>query len=186
MAGVSGRLRTQVEVSIQAVATGCKTRAEKFLSFSGAARWGKNKEGRSRAAETQTRRPFAEGRDMTAETIPVTVADDAAARVAELGMQRQFEEMLEHAKSAVFEEMLEHAKSAVPHLRYLRVTLEYDPARPQAEPGVVIWAHRSDTPPDDVPDLTDWNWGRWQVETFPPQVFQHFGLLSVYGGIDGW
>jgi hypothetical protein len=111
---------------------------------------------------------------MTAETIPVTVAEDAATRVAELGVQREFEKMLEHAKEMA------------PHLRYLRVTLEYEPARPQADPGLVIWAHRSDTPPDDVMDWTDWNWARWQVETFPPQVFQHFALISVYGGIDGW
>jgi hypothetical protein len=111
---------------------------------------------------------------MTAETIPVTVAEDAAARVAELGMQREFEQMLEHAKTAV------------PHLRYLRVTLEYDPARPQAEPGLVIWAHRSDVPDDDVADLTDWNWAGWQGRTFPPQVFQHIVLISIYGGIDGW
>jgi hypothetical protein len=71
---------------------------------------------------------------MSATTIPVTVAEDAAARVAQLGMQREFEQMIEHAKQAL------------PHLRAIRVTLEYNPECPHEDPGVVIWAHRSDSP----------------------------------------
>jgi hypothetical protein len=71
---------------------------------------------------------------MTAETVPVTVAEDAAARLAALAIQPEFEQILDHAREAV------------PHLRQLRVTLEYDPERPLSDPGVVIWAHREAPP----------------------------------------
>src|SRR5579885_1176489 len=110
---------------------------------------------------------------MVAETIPVTVAEDAAARVAELGMQHEFEQMLEHTRQTIS------------RLRQLRVTLEYDPVHPKDDPQIVIWAHREVVPPNGSPDLPEWEWNAWQVRTFPPQVFQHFVLLTVEGDVDG-
>jgi hypothetical protein len=111
---------------------------------------------------------------MTAATIPVTVTEDAAAHVAKLGMQPQFEQMLEHARHTV------------PHLQLLRVTLEYDPGCPTNDPQVVIWAKRDFVPPTDTLDITDMDFGRWQAQVFPPGVFTHFLLLSVYGDVDEW
>ncbi len=111
---------------------------------------------------------------MFATAIPVTVAEDAAARVAQLGMQREFEQMIEHAKQIM------------PHLRYLRVTLEYNPECGHEDPSVVIWAHRSDVPPEDRVDPVAEEYRRWESDTFPPEVRLNISVLSVYGGIDGW
>ena len=111
---------------------------------------------------------------MSATTIPVTVAEDAAARVAQLGMQREFEQMIEHAKQVM------------PHLRAIRVTLEYNPECPHEGPGVVIWAHRSDVPPEDRLDPVAEDYRRWRSSTFPPEVRLNIAVLPVYGGVDGW
>src|SRR5437764_1205163 len=110
---------------------------------------------------------------MAAATIPVTVAADAAARIAELGMQREFEHMIEHAKQTA------------PGLRSIRVTLEYDPECPTNDPGIVIWVHREDLLPPGQTDLVDWEWGGWQARTFPCEVCAHFVMISVLGGTDG-
>jgi hypothetical protein len=112
---------------------------------------------------------------MTADTIPVTVAQDAEARVAELGMRREFEMMIERARRVLS------------GLRHLRVTLEYDPVRPQDDPQIVIWAHRDEPPPDKLSDMTEWQeWVKWECETFPPRVRLNILLTTAYGGSDGW
>jgi hypothetical protein len=111
---------------------------------------------------------------MTAATIPVTVAGEAAARVAELGMLREFEQMLEQARKAV------------PRLKYLKVTRESDPTCPANEPRLVIWARREDVPGPDALDPVDADFRLWQAQHFPPQVYGHFLLLSVYGDVDEW
>lgn len=103
------------------------------------------------------------------DAIPVTVAEDAAARVAEWGMQREFEQRIEHAREGV------------PHLPPLRVRLAYDPERPLADPGLVIGAQRDYVPSDDSIDRTDWDYAGWLAHTFPPQVCMHVVLISVYG-----
>jgi hypothetical protein len=111
---------------------------------------------------------------MSATAIPVTVAEDAAARVAQLGMQREFEQMIEHAKQVM------------PHLRAIRVTLEYNPECPHEDPGVVIWAQRGESPTPGTSDLTDWDYSAWKVRTFPPEVCVHFTVISTHGELDGW
>jgi hypothetical protein len=111
---------------------------------------------------------------MSATAIPVTVAEGAAAHVAQLGMQRELEQMIEHAKQVM------------PHLRHLRVTLEYNPECPHEDPAVVIWAHRSDAPAPGTLDQIDWDYSAWKVQTFPPEVCLNFTVISVYGGVDGW
>jgi hypothetical protein len=102
---------------------------------------------------------------MAAITVPLTVTPEAAARVAELGRQREFEQMLEHARQTI------------PNLRSLRVTLEpqYDTGE---EDRVVIWATIPD--PGGVYDPTEAQYGRWFVTTFPPEVCQHFVLLTPF------
>jgi hypothetical protein len=78
------------------------------------------------------------------------------AHVAELGMQREFQAMLQHTRQAV------------PGLRAVRVTLEYDPACPATDPGVVIRAHREE-PGDPSQDRADCDWSEWKLATFPPR-----------------
>jgi hypothetical protein len=111
---------------------------------------------------------------MSATAIPVTIAEDAAARVAELGMQREFEQMIEHAKQTM------------PHLLALRVTLEYNPECVHEDPSVVIWVHRGDVPPADRVDPLAEEYRDWRSRTFPPEVRLNISVVPVYGGVDGW
>jgi hypothetical protein len=111
---------------------------------------------------------------MAATTIPVTITEEATARVAELGMQPEFEQMLERVRQIVS------------GLRSMRVTLEFDPACPENEPGIAIWAYRDDLPTGSPIDYTDWHWGEWQSATFPPNVCRHFVMVSLYGASNGW
>ena len=107
---------------------------------------------------------------MPTTTIPLAVTADAAARVAELGMDREFEAMLEHSRQFV------------PGLRSIAVSLEHDLDQ-GGDPGVVIWAHREEPGPGDDP--TDRRWAAWKVETFSPHICIHFVLLSLFGAADG-
>ena len=80
-------------------------------------------------------------------TIPITVAPDAEAHAANLGMQRELEQMVQHALQTA------------PGLHEIRVTLEFDPEFPDAIPQLVIWAHRDEPPSEAGFDPTDWDWG---------------------------
>jgi hypothetical protein len=99
----------------------------------------------------------------TPSTVPVTITAEAAAHVAELGMQ------------AEFERMLEHARQVIPGLKRLEVELQ-PPYDTGDEPAVVILAlQREVGPPDASPQM---RFGEWQVHTFSPDVFRHFTLLA--------
>src|SRR5262245_57140461 len=111
---------------------------------------------------------------MAEVAIPVQMADDAAERVAALAMRGDLERIVEYVRQTI------------PHLRRLRVTLEYDPACPLAEPQIVIWAQREVVPDEGPLDLPEWDFAGWQGRTFPPQVFVHVSLLVVDGDVDGW
>jgi hypothetical protein len=99
---------------------------------------------------------------MNTAAVPVSVTPEAAARVAELGMQDQFEAMLDHARGTV------------PGLRRIEVTLapRYETGD---EPGVSIEAFTAG--PFAPGDRTTWNWNAWMIDTFPPSVCEHFALL---------
>ena len=104
---------------------------------------------------------------MTEPDVPVVVEPEAAARVAELGMQPQFEQMLEHTRRSVTD------------LRRIDVWVAW-PYDTGCEPGVAIEAiiGRPWVPEDETEDEL----GRWKVETFPPEVCEHFAILTQYGG----
>jgi hypothetical protein len=104
--------------------------------------------------------------NMATTTVPVTVEPEAAARVAELGMQ------------AELERMLEHTRQTVPGLRAIEVqlALPYDTGD---ETSIIIQATMEDPHLEDDP--TDTEWDKWQVRTFPPDVCRYFVLISVYG-----
>lgn len=100
----------------------------------------------------------------TTATIPVTLTPHAAARIADLNLQ------------AEFERMVEHTRQTAPGLRSISVTLGFDPC-PEVDPGIVLWAHRDHPGPGYDP--TNWNWGAWEVATFPPEVSVHFTMIST-------
>jgi hypothetical protein len=102
---------------------------------------------------------------VTATAIATSITPDAAARVAELGMETELRAMLEHAERIV------------PHLRSVRVTLEYDPEG-ELEPQVVIWSNRDDR--DWNADTSEWDFGSWKVRTFPPDVCLNFVMITCY------
>lgn len=101
-----------------------------------------------------------------AATVPVTITPEAAARVAELGMQ------------AELERMIEHTRQTVAGLQRIEVTLT-PPYDERPSPGVNIEAY-TDRPFVEG-DRTWGQWGRWKVTTFPPEVCEHFVLMLYYG-----
>ncbi len=106
---------------------------------------------------------------MPPTTIPVTITPEAAERLAELGMQRELDLMIEHTKQTV------------PGLHAITVILEpcYDT---RDEPGITIKA--TVDPPNLEDDPTEMDWGRWQVRTFPPEVCEHFIMMTTYRTAD--
>ncbi len=102
----------------------------------------------------------------TTTSIPVVVQPDAAARVTALGRQTELEQMIEHVRQMVL------------GIRYIEVQL-----RPSYDLGdddrVVIEATIDKPHLDD--DRTDRQLIRWQVDTFPPEVLEHFCILTTYG-----
>src|SRR5262249_20382951 len=101
-------------------------------------------------------------------TVPVTITPEAADRVAELGMQ------------AELEQRVEHARQTIPGLRRIDVTLT-SPYDDRPEPGIDIEAYTER--PFVEGDRTWSDWGRWKVTTFPPEVCEHF-VLMLYNGPD--
>jgi hypothetical protein len=99
-------------------------------------------------------------------TIPVTVTPEAAAHVAELGMQKELEQMLEHARQTI------------PGLLRLDVIL-VPPYDTGDEDSVLIQATQ-DLAFHGPNDRTYWEWGGWKVETFPPDVCRHFAFLMTF------
>lgn len=99
-------------------------------------------------------------------SIPIVVQPEAAARVAELG------------RKAELQQMIEHVRQAVPGLRSIEVVLSppYDLGDTDR---VVVEATMEDPGLEDDP--TNRELGRWQVETFPPEVCEHFCILTLYG-----
>jgi hypothetical protein len=103
-------------------------------------------------------------------TVPVQIAADAAARVDELGMRRELDQMIEHAIQTA------------PGLRAVRVTLEPDPDFPENGLWVVLEAHREPTSAGS--DLLG-QWGEWRGATFSPEVCWHIKMWPTFREPDG-
>jgi hypothetical protein len=103
-------------------------------------------------------------------SVPVTVEPEAAARVAELGLQRELEQMLEHARQTI------------PNLLALEVqlALPYDTGD---ETYLAIQVMIRGDHPDGF--RVSKQWGQWMIHTFPPEVCEYFGLSVVYGDAHG-
>ncbi len=104
----------------------------------------------------------------TSSEVPVRVTDEAREWIARVGMQREFGRILAHTHQMV------------PGLRAIEVVLDPDPGE-TVGPGIVIGAMR-DNPSAEF-DQTDMEWGKWQVESFPPEVCLNFVMLSRYGAV---
>lgn len=102
---------------------------------------------------------------MNPTTIPVTITPDAAARVAELGMQRELQQMLEHALASI------------PGLRSLNVVLAL-PYDTGDETRITIDAIMDK--PEPFPDPAESAWTDWIIQTFPPEVLSMIGLMTHY------
>src|SRR5262245_2833632 len=103
---------------------------------------------------------------MTPTTVPVTITPEAEAYVAELGMQKPFRQMLDRILQTV------------PGLHSVVVNLQ-EPYDTGGGPSVIFDVTM------DKPHLefnpTESQFERWQIETFPPEVYTHFVMLTVYG-----
>jgi len=96
---------------------------------------------------------------MNAMNVPVTIEPEAAQRIAQLGFEKQVEQMIDHARQNL------------PGLVRIEVVLNIRYEEPDSEDGVFIeaWCNR----PYDPADRTQWELGSWAVITFPPQVLEH-------------
>ena len=111
---------------------------------------------------------------MAETAVPMRIEEKALARIEELGMRHQFEQMLAHVQRTA------------PGLRGIRVELEYDPVCPQNDPQVVIYVHRAEPLDKKALDPTTWDWIAWRVRTFGPEVCLQIQMEPVFGGPDGW
>lgn len=101
-----------------------------------------------------------------AALVPVHVAPEAAARVAELNLQGELDRVIEHTLQSM------------PRLRRINVVL-FEPYDAGNESGITIEAVR-DEDAFALEDPIQREWSAWLVKTFPPEVCEHFGLVMLY------
>ncbi|SRR6266849_3042810 len=101
--------------------------------------------------------------------IPIQVDPEASARVAELGMQKEFQFMLDHAQQVI------------PKLQEIHVTLN-PPYDTGDEPRIVIEALRNGPYSDDDP--TQRQLIEWEVKNLIPDVLRHFCMMVTYRTTD--
>lgn len=100
-------------------------------------------------------------------TAPITARTEALAWVETLGMNDEYEQMIGHTLRTV------------PRLKSVEVVLE-DPYEIGDVPRVIFEA-TLEGPPRDEDYRISRDWGSWKVRTFPPEVGQHFLLMTHYG-----
>jgi hypothetical protein len=105
----------------------------------------------------------------TLTSVPVAVSPEATKHVDGLGLQSEFEAMLEHTLEAV------------PGLRGVDVTLAHDPEGEDV-PRVIIVAYMEYRGLEYDP--TEDDWGRWLVTWFTPDVSSHFAMITAYEATD--
>ena len=96
----------------------------------------------------------------TTSNVPVTITPEASAHVAELGLQKEFEQILEHTRQTI------------PGLRSIRA--DYESGYGIDIPCILIEAWVSDS---KAADRADREWGVWRLTAFPPRVGEHFVLF---------
>ena len=100
-------------------------------------------------------------------SVPVTVSPEAAAAIAEIGMQTELQRMIDHVLQTM------------PGLERIDVALEphYDTGD-----GTKVLLHVLRDPATLVPD-DPWHdqWIDWMVKTFSSDVLWHLGKIVSYG-----
>ena len=101
-----------------------------------------------------------------ATDVPVTITAEAEARIAELGMRKELEQMIAHVREVV------------PELAAIEVEIVecYDT---RDETGVSIIAYSDRV--FEAGDETSFHLDRWVVTVFPPQVLEHLCILFSPG-----
>lgn len=101
--------------------------------------------------------------------IPVFFTPEAEARLAELGMPPQAEQMIAYLREVV------------PGLTAIGVEIAecYD-SRDETGISIIAYSDRVFEPED----TTSWDSTRWAVETFPPQVLEHLCISFSPGRPD--
>ncbi len=100
-------------------------------------------------------------------TVPLVITPEADQYIEQLGTR------------AEFEQMIDYIRQHVSGLRHIWVILE-PPYDTGDEDQVVIKALR-DPAVATINDPTKDEWHRWEIATFPPDVFWHYTLMFVYG-----
>jgi hypothetical protein len=104
---------------------------------------------------------------MNASTdVPVTITPEAAARVAELGMQKELEQMIAHVREVVADLVAIEVGIAERH-------------DSGGEPGVRIRAYT--VQPYNPEAKLSWNLSGWVVDTFPSRVLEHMNIFLIHG-----
>jgi hypothetical protein len=103
---------------------------------------------------------------MNAINVPVTITPEAAARVDELGMREQLEQMVGHAVQAI------------PQL--VRIDIETYWRADDPSPDGVLIQGTTTIPWQEGVEIGQ-AIGRWKVRTFPPEVCEHFLITLLYG-----
>jgi hypothetical protein len=102
-------------------------------------------------------------------TVPFTITDEAAEYLREIGLQREFEQVIERLKQFV------------PGLLAIRarVMTMYDEGNARI---VLITCEMLDRHLEDDP--TQREWGELYPSLFPPEVRERIGVLMDFGGPD--
>lgn len=106
---------------------------------------------------------------MLTTTIPIIMQPPAAARVRELGIGSQLQEMFEHTKEVV------------PGLQSIEVEAWDDPSEP-GQPHLMLIAWRDDPTLNDEYSIKT-AWGTWFVRSFHPDVLRWFSFWVYCRGI---
>jgi hypothetical protein len=105
---------------------------------------------------------------MTIKTdIPVVIRPEAATRIAELGIQREVEQMLEYTRHNV------------PGLESIEIEAwddEFEPGQPHLR--ITGWRPGCISSKEDL--LPEREWGSWFVRAFVPDVLRWFSFFICY------
>ncbi len=105
----------------------------------------------------------------TATEVKVTVTPEAAARVAELGFQKEFDQLIERARTTI------------QGVRWIEVCLE-PPYDTGDEDQVVFWIRIANNQLLNNPSIKSYT--RWEIETFSPDVLRYIVSVPTVVGYD--
>jgi hypothetical protein len=100
----------------------------------------------------------------TLATIPVQISEEAAQHIEQLGLQEPLQRMLDEVPKRI--QAIQWIKVGLEHIvdEAYRPVVSIDVAR--VYPG--------------CDDPSGREFGRWETETFPPQILEHLGVHVTY------